>query len=165
MKTKKFTYVLFGFYFLALAWIILFKGQLSLAGFGSYRNVNLVPFQGSAIVNGKIDFDEIIGNIFVFLPFGIFMGAIFPKNSFYKKILPIFLASLAFEILQFVFAIGSTDITDLITNTSGGLIGLGIYFLLEKIFKEHILAVINWISLICAVVLLGLISIVLISNF
>ena len=155
MKTKKFTYVLFGFYFLALAWIILFKGQLSLAGFGSHRNVNLVPFQGSAIVNGKIDFDEIIGNIFVF----------FPNNPFYKKILPFFLTSLAFEILQFVFAIGATDITDLITNTSGGLIGLGIYFLLEKIFKEHTLAVINWISLICAVVLFGLISIVLISNF
>lgn len=165
MKTKKFTYVLFEFYFLALAWIILFKGQLSLAGFGSYRNVNLIPFQGSAIVNGKIDFDEVIGNIFVFLPFGIFMGAVFPKNPFYKKILPIFLTSLAFEILQFVFAIGATDITDLITNTSGGLIGLGIYFLLEKIFKEHTLAVINWISLICAVVLFGLISIVLISNF
>lgn len=165
MKTKKFTYVLFGFYFLALAWIILFKGQLSLAGFGSHRNVNLVPFQGSAIVNGKIDFDEIIGNIFVFLPFGIFMGALFPNNPFYKKILPFFLTSLAFEILQFVFAIGATDITDLITNTSGGLIGLGIYFLLEKIFKEHTLAVINWISLICAVVLFCLISIVLISNF
>ena len=64
-----------------------------------------------------------------------------------------------------MFAIGATDITDLITNTSGGLIGLGIYFLLEKIFKEHTLAVINWISLICAVVLFGLISIVLISNF
>ena len=164
MKTKKTTYVMFGFYFLALSWIILLKGQLSLAGFGSYRNINLIPFQGSVIVNGKIDFDEIIGNVFVFIPFGVFMGTLFPKKPFYVKILPALLTSLAFEILQYLFAIGATDITDLITNTLGGLIGLGIYLLLEKFLKERTLAVVNWLSLICALLLAALISVVLLSN-
>lgn len=164
MRTKKATYIIFGFYFLALAWIILLKGQLSLAGFGTYRNINLIPFQGSVIVNGKIDFDEIIGNVFVFIPFGVFMGTLFPEKPFYLKILPAFFASLAFEILQYLFAIGATDITDLITNTLGGLIGLGIYFLLERFLGEKTLAVINWLSLICALLLVALISVLLFSN-
>ena len=35
--------------------------------------------------------------------------------------------SFVFEIMQFVFAVGATDITDVITNTLGTLIGVGIY--------------------------------------
>ena len=35
--------------------------------------------------------------------------------------------SLAAEIVQFVFAIGRTDITDVITNTLGGSLGLALY--------------------------------------
>jgi hypothetical protein len=35
--------------------------------------------------------------------------------------------SLSVEVIQFVFAIGVADITDVITNTSGGLLGLALY--------------------------------------
>jgi glycopeptide antibiotics resistance protein len=38
--------------------------------------------------------------------------------------------------IQYIFAIGITDITDLITNTSGGLFGLMIYGLSSK-FVAH----------------------------
>jgi glycopeptide antibiotics resistance protein len=41
------------------------------------------------------------------------------------------------EICQFVFAIGAGDITDIITNTLGTVIGAGIYFLLTLIFRNR----------------------------
>lgn len=53
--------------------------------------------------------------------------------SFIKKIIPIFLTSLIVEILQYIFAVGATDITDLIGNTLGGVIGIGIFYLLIKL--------------------------------
>lgn len=165
MKTKKMTYTLFGIYLFALAWLILLKGQLSLPNFGFYRNINLIPFQSSSIVNGKIDLDEIIGNVFIFFPYGIFMGALYPETSFPKKLLPIFLTSLAFEVLQYILGIGATDITDLITNTTGGLIGLFLYLLLEKMFKERTLAMINIITLVCGLALLSLFSVIIFYNY
>ena len=164
MKTKKFTYILFSIYFVTLAWIILLKGQFALPNLGFYRNINLIPFQGSSIVNGKIDLDEIIGNVFIFFPYGIFMGALYPETSFPKKLLPIFVTTLAFEILQYILGIGATDITDLITNTTGGLIGLFLYLLLEKLFKERTLAIINIITLVCTLALLSLFTVIIIYN-
>lgn len=164
MKTKKMTYVLFGIYFLALAWIILLKGQFSLPKFGFYRNINLIPFQGSAIINGQIDFDEILGNVLVFFPYGIFMGALYWEAPFYKKLLPIFFTTLAFETLQYICGIGATDVTDLMTNTAGGLTGLLLYILMEKIFKRNTLAVVNWITFICAILLFSFTAVILFYN-
>lgn len=165
MKTKKMTYTLFGIYFLALAWIILLKGQFSLPNFGFYRNINLIPFQGSAIVNQQIDLDEIIGNVLIFFPYGIFMGTLYQRAPFYKKLLPIILTSLAFETLQYICGIGATDITDLITNTTGGVIGILVYLLLEKLLKERTLAIINIITFVCALLLIGLTAAIILYNF
>lgn len=164
MKSKKMTYTLFGIYFLALAWLILLKGQFSLPNFGFYRNINLIPLKGSAVVNGKIDLDEILGNVFIFFPYGIFMGTLYPETPFYKKLLPIFLTSLAFETLQYICGIGATDITDIITNTTGGIIGLLVYLLLKKLFKERTLAMVNRISFVCALFLISFASVIIIYN-
>ena len=57
---------------------------------------------------------------------------------FLKKFIPIFLTSLFFETVQFVFAIGASDITDLLANTLGGVIGMGVFFILSKIFKAKV---------------------------
>jgi glycopeptide antibiotics resistance protein len=52
--------------------------------------------------------------------------------------------SVAVEIIQYIFAIGATDITDVITNTLGGFIGLGLYTLSNKyINTEKLDRVIN----------------------
>ena len=45
----------------------------------------------------------------------------------WQRLAIIFTFSLAVEVIQYVFAIGVTDITDVITNTSGGLLGLMLY--------------------------------------
>lgn len=51
---------------------------------------------------------------------------------FWQKLALVFILSLAVEIIQLVFAMGTADTTDVITNTLGGLLGLILYQLGDK---------------------------------
>ena len=68
------TLVLFSIYLLVMVWIILFKGQFSLADLPEIRNLNLIPFGEMQIVNGKPNFGEVWQNCLIFLPFGLYLG-------------------------------------------------------------------------------------------
>lgn len=83
-----------------------------------------------------------------------------------SKILIILGTSLALETMQFVLAIGGTDITDLITNVSGGAIGIVLYALLLKAVKDKQKTdtVISVVAGIAAVSFLGLMAVLLLSN-
>jgi glycopeptide antibiotics resistance protein len=63
--------------------------------------------------------------------------------SFTKKVLATVALTLAFEITQFIFAIGRADITDVLSNTLGGVIGIGVYALLFKLMKGKTNKVLN----------------------
>lgn len=65
-----------------------------------------------------------------------------------RKIAPIFTVSLVYEIIQYVFAIGASDITDLIGNALGGVIGIGIFFILPKIIEGKDVKILNILALI-----------------
>lgn len=164
MNSKKLSIGLFSFYCVALMWIILFKFSFSPAELPHLRNINLVPFAESVIVNGKVDFSEIFQNLFAFIPFGVLISVILEKKSFLTKLLPAFFVSLAFETLQFTFSIGASDITDLITNTLGGLVGIGIFLFLKKLFKRSYIKLINIISLIFAILCSSLMLLLFFAN-
>lgn len=68
-----------------------------------------------------------IDNFVVFIPFGLLLGINFKQTDIWRKLVLIFGFSLVAEIIQFVLAIGATDITDVIANTLGGLAGLMLY--------------------------------------
>mgnify|MGYP006994495498 CR=1 FL=1 len=75
MKSKKLTLGLLIFYLVALTWIIVLKMQFPFSGnLPELRNINLIPFGGSLIVNGEVSFSEIIKNVLVFIPFGILIS-------------------------------------------------------------------------------------------
>lgn len=137
-RESKITAFLLVVYLFLLTWIILFKMQFSiqdLSHFTDFRDINFVPFAGSVMTNGQIDAGEIIYNIVAFIPFGIYMSMLKPSWSFLKKIVPIAGVSLLFELLQFIFAIGASDITDLLGNALGGIIGIGVYIVFCKLFR------------------------------
>lgn len=160
MKRNTLTVVLFIIYVLALTWIVLFKLQLSFEDIDRIREINLIPFQGSVIVNSALNFGEIIANILVFIPLGIFLCILKSEWSLVKKVLPIIGLTLAFELIQFIFAIGRSDITDILGNTLGGIIGIGIYALLFRVFKNRAITVINILALaltVCALVLIAMV--------
>ncbi len=104
------------------------------------RSVNLIPFGDSSMVHGKIDYSEMILNVVIFVPLGIYAGMLFTKWAFAKKIFFFFLISLLFEGLQFILKVGAFDVTDIINNTLGGFIGLMLYKVIEKMFDNSVKA-------------------------
>ncbi|MFU0825928.1 MAG: VanZ family protein [Lachnoclostridium sp.] len=72
--------------------------------------------------------------------------------SVLKQISVGFFISLGIEVLQFVFAIGATDITDLTGNTFGGIVGIGVFYLLSKVFKNKTNDIINILALISTII-------------
>jgi len=135
-KTTKTTKILFIIYLIALFEIIIFKLDIPFSNMGYSRSINLIPFYESLIVNGKIVLSEIFMNMIIFIPLGIYIEMIFSKSSTMKKISIIFVVSLICEISQFIMAIGASDITDIINNTIGGIVGLIIMYMLVKLFKD-----------------------------
>lgn len=136
---NKLTNVLFVIYLLALYWILLFKLGVRFSYMGN-RSVNLIPFSGPLILNGKVDFGEIIMNVIVFVPLGIYTVILFERWTLGRKLSFFILVSLLVEGLQYILAVGAFDITDIITNTSGGIIGLVIFKAVEKTFKNRLKA-------------------------
>ncbi len=164
MKSKRFTLGLLIFYLLALTWIIIFKLQFSFENLPHIKNINLIPFGQSVVVNGKMDFREIIQNALAFIPYGLFMHVLWEETSLPKQFIPIICTSLIFEIVQFIFAIGASDITDIISNSSGGIAGIAIAVSISKVSRKGWIKFINIISLIGAIILTLFIAILLLAN-
>jgi len=167
MITKKqynITTALSAIYFLAVVWIILFKMGFSLHSIGSHRSINLIPFGAMAQRNGFDDFNEVINNIIIFMPFGIYLCMLKQEWSFIKKVAPLFLTSLALEIFQYIFAIGATDITDLLANILGGIIGIGIFTIFMIIFRDTTYKIVLFLALLATVVMVVFLSFLLWAN-
>jgi glycopeptide antibiotics resistance protein len=165
-KINKLTKILFIIYLIVLFWIIIFKFDIPFSKLGYMRSINLIPFNESLIINGKLDFREIIMNVVIFVPLGIYSSILLKKWTIGKKILLFFLISLICEIFQFILGVGASDITDIINNTLGGIIGLVIYKGIEKISKNGIKAqkFINIIATIGTILMISLLSVLVIYN-
>jgi len=163
-KRNTLTLVLFVIYLLALIWIILFKLQFSIPVMEEGRIINLIPILGSFDDNGVIRFAEIRVNILAFIPLGIYLCLMNAKRPFVRNVLIIFGLAVAFEAIQFIFAIGRADTTDVLSNTLGGIIGIGIYALLSKILKGRTNKVINVLATVFTVLALLLIVMLLVSH-
>ena len=154
-KQKVFTIILFAVYMLLLTGVILFKLPFYSAKLSDgIRVINLIPFQGSFDENGVLVLREIMQNTLLFIPLGVYICMLKSKWTFWKKLLPIIGLTFAFEILQFIFALGRSDITDILDNILGGLIGIAVYALLFKIFKsktDKILLIFAVILTVCVV--------------
>jgi len=155
-KLNRLTYVLFVVYLIAIVWILLFKLGVHFSSMGN-RSINLIPFSAPVILNGKMDYGEMIMNVLIFLPLGIYAGILFKRWSLGIKLLLFFLVSLIIEGFQYILAVGAFDITDIINNTLGGIIGLMTYLGIEKAFNNSVKAQ-KFINLIATI---GTISMIL----
>lgn len=107
-------------YVLLLTWIIVFKFRLKITDLKYIRSVNIIPFKSNGVVNG---IRETFINLVLFIPFGMYLEYLF-KNKRISNIVIIILTSLCYEVLQYILHIGVSDITDIIMNTLGGVIGM-----------------------------------------
>lgn len=97
MGSKKLTNILFYIYFGALVWIILFKMQMPFSNMGHIRSMNLIPFAGSVEVNGSIYIQEIVDNVLIFIPFGVFSSMRALTKNPLKRLAPSFLQALCWK--------------------------------------------------------------------
>ena len=63
---------------------------------------------------------------------------LYPKSSGFRAIILAFILSLTYESIQYVLTIGFPDITDLIDNTLGAIIGVIIINIISVIFREKL---------------------------
>lgn len=99
-----------------------------------YTPMNLTPFIDVSLRRGDF-FRQIILNVIMTMPFGF----LFPltrdrKTGFCRTVFSCFLMSLGIELLQpLLHGSRSSDITDLITNVTGGMLGYGLYLVLRPV--------------------------------
>lgn len=101
-----------------------------------YKPMNLIPFID--VISGRGDFIRQVGlNVIMTIPFGFLFLLIKKENQkFLKTILYCFLLSLIIELIQpFTFS-RSSDITDLITNVMGGIIGYMFYLIFRPLTNK-----------------------------
>ncbi|MBR3382495.1 MAG: VanZ family protein [Clostridia bacterium] len=166
-RTRVLTWAGFAIYVILLIWVIVFKMQFCVPDLASlhYRlPINLVPFGASVIANGRVYLPEIIENVIAFIPFGLFVSMLAKRGGLWKSVVFGLLLSLAFETVQYALAIGSADITDLITNTAGALIGALLWFPIRALLKEKAGKVLSIILLAGELAVTAFLAILLISN-
>lgn len=102
------------------------------------QSVNLIPF-----ADWNIDrigmLRDIILNVILFCPFGFLLQMISNKRRIGKisVVIPAFI-SVIIELLQYCFSLGAADITDVISNVLGALIGATLYSVFRIIFQKNI---------------------------
>lgn len=134
VKDRK-IYILFGFYCILLIWIILFKLSFSVADIKALqgmRSLNWIPFYYENEVD--FHFTEVMENLIIFIPFGLYAKMANIDNK--KAILFGLIFSFLLELFQFLFKLGVSDITDLLTNTLGTAAGVYLHALLIRVFRN-----------------------------
>lgn len=149
-------FIVFGIYFFLLIWLILFKFEIHISKLDTIRSINFIPFHYANEIGINFHLKEVIYNVLVFVPLGVYIQFFKPQWSFLVKTLLAFCISFIFESLQYIFAIGASDITDIIDNTLGGIIGVLLAKILGKICKEKSITIINVIGLIIEVIAFAL---------
>lgn len=140
-------FALFILYIIILLRITLFK-QASMynlfAAIGaSERTISIIPFKSifdmiSSDISLMRILENVLGNIIIFIPFGLLLPIILKKE--YKNIVLCGIIFSAFiEIIQFIFGLGSTDIDDLLLNTIGVIIGYLLFITIKNKAKSNLL--------------------------
>lgn len=140
IKSTQLTLALSAIYLIALFWIIVLKFNIPFSYMGGQRSINLIPYSEPLILNGKADYGELILNVFIFVPLGLYAGILCQKWNFGKKVALFSFISFLLEVSQYILRIGTFDITDIINNTLGGIIGFIIYQGIENAFKNRLKA-------------------------
>ncbi len=106
------------------------------------RSLSLIPLDsihrymnGTKFLN-NIAILNVIGNVLIFIPLGTFIMLYRKEKKALKTVLNIFVSSVLVEVIQFIFALGVTDIDDVMLNTLGGLLGVLFYYTLRLLVKD-----------------------------
>ncbi|MFC7491336.1 MULTISPECIES: VanZ family protein [unclassified Knoellia] len=121
-SSRRLLAALFVVYLVLLTWVVMWKLEVPSVG-GGFRNVKLTPFVSSN-GDGASQPREVWANLLLFVPFGVYLSLLGPQSSRLRVMLAAAATSMTFEVAQYVLAVGRTDITDVIVNTAGAVVGM-----------------------------------------
>lgn len=163
-RQKIFSVCVFTVYLILLTWLILFKFAADFTALSSMRSLNLIPFGDSITVNKSIGLREIVFNMLVFIPFGVYLEIFLPDFNAWKKTGIGLLLSIGYEAVQFLFAIGASDITDVLMNTLGCVVGVFAGRILRRILKGRFIPAVNVLGSVIGGCVLALMLVLNIAN-
>ena len=127
---RKLIKISFILYVLLLSWIIVLKFRINISDLKYIRKINLIPFRANNLKEATV-------NLILFVPLGMYLKYLFKdKDKKILNVLVIALTSLFYEVLQYIFHIGVSDITDIIINVIGGVIGILLINVITKIINK-----------------------------
>lgn len=130
MNTLMYIYLVFVLYFTLMPIVT----SLPFLFDHAYQPMNLVPFIDVSYGRGDC-LRQLALNVVMTVPFGFMLPLTGRRNSgMLRTIIYTFLLSLAIEMIQpLISSLRTADITDLITNVLGGVIGYGFYLVLRPL--------------------------------
>ena len=114
---------LFAVYVGVLIWAVMWKFHEPFIGRDDMRGIKLVPFVASGGFGSSAP-GELIANLLLFVPLGAYLGILAPPWRVGRVLAVSVAVSIALEVAQYVTAAGSSDVTDVIMNSSGALAGI-----------------------------------------
>lgn len=148
VKRSALSRLLFLTYCILMLWLLFgqrMEGGKLIISFGSSgENVNFVPFKTvrlylQLLQNGasrallRHAVINLVGNVIMFVPLGWLLPAVWEKlRAFFKTFLLAGAVICAVEAVQYLTALGSCDIDDLILNLLGVILGYGLWRLTHK---------------------------------
>ena len=141
-KLQKFGWVLFILYLLALTYLMFFAESLGRTGNAqadyAYNLELFKEIRRFYTYREQLGMKAVLlnlgGNVVGFMPFGFFLRVVSRRGrGLHNAVLLAFGLSLCIETVQLVFKVGSFDVDDLLLNTIGGILGFGLYKLVQKI--------------------------------
>lgn len=107
--------------------------------FQSYINLFFSDWKNAAVFAWR----QIIGNVLIFIPFGMLVSELFNKKSLKVCAISGLIFSLMIETIQMIFGLGKTETDDVINNTLGAIFGFLVYYSIENLrnrdFKKAVL--------------------------
>lgn len=133
--------VMFLLYLAALVWVIAFKANRDLLIYGGEPEYRQISF--ALYFNGR----ETLLNVIAFLPAGLFLMLLSRRENKLAAALGSFALSFALEVTQYILMLGTSDLTDLITNTLGGIVGIAAFMLCKRIWHDKTRDVLSWLCI------------------
>ena len=116
--------------FLTYCSTVLFRAKIEETGY------NFMPFWSYMAYDGNERpylLPENIMNVVVFIPHGILLACSFRSMKWWLALLIGMGISLSIEMAQYVFKLGFSETDDVIHNTTGCMIGYGLFRLIERV--------------------------------
>lgn len=127
---------MFAVYLALLAWAVLWKLGVPSLHEGGTRALKLVPFVAGDGFGANRPL-EMAANVALFVPFGVYLGLLARSWRWWRIGVVAAVLSVAFEMAQYVLAVGSSDVTDVILNTTGAVVGAALLAAARRSLRER----------------------------